>query len=118
LSLLTGGAIGSPVAAPPQQDGPARPSGEIENMKRQLGEVRQTEIELLSMFSEMRGPLCRVLGYTELILDAAYGEVPESVRFALQHIARNGVYATELINKVFDRSNLRRYGRFSAMLTE
>jgi hypothetical protein len=110
LSLLTGGTVGSPVAAPTQQEDPARPRIEIEEMKRQLNELRQQRIELLSVIINMRPPLRGVRGYTKWMLDDIYGDIPNGVRFALENVRHNGIYATGLINGVFDPSKIQQYG--------
>jgi signal transduction histidine kinase len=101
LSLFAGGTIGSPLAAPAQQEEAARLRNEIEETRRQLAETRQQKMQLLCAISEMRAPLFCMLGYTELMLDAGYGEVPESVRFALDRVRRIGIDANGLINAAF-----------------
>jgi len=50
--------------------------------------------------------LPRVLGYTELILDSIYGDVPEKARGVLDRIQRNGRHLLGLINEVLDLSKI------------
>jgi signal transduction histidine kinase len=99
LSLFTGGTIGPPLVAPAPHEEAERLCDEIEDIRQQLAEARQHKMRLLSTISEMRAPLCGMLGYTELMLDAVYGEVPERVRFALERVRHIGINAN--INAVF-----------------
>jgi signal transduction histidine kinase len=51
---------------------------EIREKSRQLAEASQHKSQFLANMShELRAPLNAVLGYTELILDSVYGEMPE-----------------------------------------
>jgi signal transduction histidine kinase len=58
------------------------------------------------MSHELRTPLNAVLGYTELILDSVYGEMPEKARNVLDRIQRNGRHLLGLINDVLDLSKI------------
>jgi signal transduction histidine kinase len=58
------------------------------------------------MSHELRTPLNAVLGYTELILDSIYGEVPEKARATLERIQSNGRHLLGLINDVLDLSKI------------
>src|SRR5215468_6907447 len=53
-----------------------------------------------------RTPLNAILGYTELILDGIYGEVPEKIRTTLQRVDTNGRHLLALINDVLDLSKI------------
>jgi signal transduction histidine kinase len=58
------------------------------------------------MSHELRTPLNAVLGYTELILDSVYGEMPEKARSVLDRVQRNGRHLLGLINDVLDLSKI------------
>jgi signal transduction histidine kinase len=61
---------------------------------------------LANMSHELRTPLNAIIGYTELILDSTYGEVPERVRGTLQRVERSGRMLLALINEVLDLSKI------------
>src|SRR5213082_1141566 len=58
------------------------------------------------MSHELRTPLNAILGYTELILDSIYGEMPEKARSVLDRVQRNGRHLLGLINDVLDLSKI------------
>ena len=58
------------------------------------------------MSHELRTPLNAILGYTELILDSVYGDMPEKARGVLDRIQRNGRHLLGLINDVLDLSKI------------
>ena len=61
---------------------------------------------LANMSHELRTPLNAVIGYTELILDGTYGDVPERVRGTLSRVERSGRSLLGLINEVLDLSKI------------
>ncbi|MDJ0828536.1 MAG: PAS domain-containing sensor histidine kinase, partial [Desulfobacterales bacterium] len=61
---------------------------------------------LANMSHELRTPLNAILGYTELILDNIYGEVPEKIREVLERLDKNGRHLLSLINDVLDLSKI------------
>ena len=61
---------------------------------------------LASMSHELRTPLNAILGYTELIIDNIYGEVPEKIEDVLQRVGRSGRHLLGLINDVLDISKM------------
>lgn len=61
---------------------------------------------LAGMSHELRTPLNAILGYTELILDRIYGEVPERIGDVLERVKRNGRHLLGLINDVLDLSKI------------
>jgi Signal transduction histidine kinase len=69
------------------------------------------------MSHELRTPLNAVLGYTELILDSIYGEVPEKARTTLERIQSNGRHLLGLINDVLDLSKIEA-GQLTLSLTD
>jgi signal transduction histidine kinase len=54
----------------------------------------------------LRTPLNAILGYTELIQDNVYGEVPEKIREILDRVQSNGRHLLGLINDVLDLSKI------------
>ena len=65
----------------------ARLFSEIGQKSQQLEVASQHKSQFLANMShELRTPLNAVLGYTELILDSIYGEVPEKARTTLERI--------------------------------
>src|SRR2546426_1180314 len=58
------------------------------------------------MSHELRTPLNAILGFTELILDELYGEVPAALREPLTDIQTNGRPLLRLINDVLDLSKI------------
>ncbi|WP_171052682.1 sensor histidine kinase [Ruegeria sediminis] len=61
---------------------------------------------LANMSHEFRTPMNSVLGYTELIRDGIYGEVPETIAEPLDRIDANGRALLDLINDVLDISKI------------
>ena len=80
---------------------------EIQNKSRQLAEASQHKSQFLANMShELRTPLNAILGYTELILDSIYGDMPEKARAVLDRVQRNGRHLLSLINEVLDLSKI------------
>ena len=80
---------------------------EIQDKSRQLAEASQHKSQFLANMShELRTPLNAILGYTELILDSVYGELPEKARSVLDRVQRNGRHLLGLINDVLDLSKI------------
>jgi signal transduction histidine kinase len=81
---------------------------------REIGEKgQQLEIAskhksqfLANMSHELRTPLNAILGYTELIIDEIYGEVPEPIRDVLERVQQGGRHLLDLINDVLDISKM------------
>jgi signal transduction histidine kinase len=85
----------------------ARLFHEIEDKSRQLEEASRHKSQFLANMShELRTPLNAILGYTELILDSIYGEMPEKARVVLERVQRNGRHLLGLINDVLDLSKI------------
>ncbi|CAB5083240.1 Adenylate cyclase (EC [Olavius algarvensis associated proteobacterium Delta 3] len=61
---------------------------------------------LANMSHELRTPLNAILGYTELIVDRIYGDVPEKIQEVLERVDENGRHLLRLINDVLDLSKI------------
>lgn len=61
---------------------------------------------LANMSHELRTPMNAILGYTELILDDVYGDVPDKLRDIVSRVAQNGHHLLRLINDVLDLSKI------------
>jgi signal transduction histidine kinase len=85
----------------------ARLFSEIDEKSRQLEVASQHKSQFLANMShELRTPLNAILGYTELVLDSIYGEVPDKARATLERIQANGKHLLGLINDVLDLSKI------------
>jgi GAF domain-containing protein len=85
----------------------ARLFREVEDKGRQLAVASQHKSQFLANMShELRTPLNAVLGYTELILDETFGEVPEPIRDSLERARNSGQHLLGLINDVLDLSKI------------
>jgi signal transduction histidine kinase len=85
----------------------ARLFWEIEEKGQQLEIASKHKSQFLANMShELRTPLNAILGYTELILDEIYGEVPESLRDVLERVQQSGRHLLDLINDVLDISKM------------
>jgi signal transduction histidine kinase len=85
----------------------ARLFQEIEAKSQELAVASQHKSQFLANMShELRTPLNAILGYTELILDAIYGDVPTKMRGVLERVQSNGKHLLGLINDVLDLSKI------------
>jgi signal transduction histidine kinase len=58
------------------------------------------------MSHELRTPLNAILGYSELILDSVYGDMPQPMHEVLERVQSNGKHLLGLINDVLDLSKI------------
>src|SRR5262249_47974291 len=80
---------------------------ELEVKSRQLEVASQHKSQFLANMShELRTPLNAVLGYTELMQDGLYGELPSKSKEVLQRVQANGRHLLGLINDVLDLSKI------------
>jgi len=80
---------------------------EIEEKGRELEIANKHKSQFLANMShELRTPLNAILGYTELIIDNIYGDVPEKIREVLERLEKNGRHLLGLINDVLDLSKI------------
>ena len=85
----------------------ARLFNEIQVKGHELEVASQHKSQFLANMShELRTPLNAILGYTELILDNIYGDVPERMRSVLERVQSNGKHLLGLINDVLDLSKI------------
>ena len=99
----------------------------IENVRLfQELQARTRELEIASrhksqflanMSHELRTPLNAILGYTELIVDNIYGEVPPKIREVLGRVQNSGRHLLGLINDVLDLSKIEA-GQFALSATD
>ena len=61
---------------------------------------------LANMSHELRTPLNAILGYTELIVDRIYGDVPDKIGEVLTRVQDSGRHLLGLINDVLDLSKI------------
>jgi GAF domain-containing protein/anti-sigma regulatory factor (Ser/Thr protein kinase) len=85
----------------------ARLFRELEEKSKQLAVASRHKSQFLANMShELRTPLNAILGYTELIQDQIYGEVPAKIREVMQRVDRSGRHLLGLINDVLDLSKI------------
>ena len=85
----------------------ARLFTEIEEKGRQLAVASQHKSQFLANMShELRTPLNAIIGYTEMMSDGLYGDVPEKAQGVLERVQSNGRHLLGLINDVLDLSKI------------
>jgi signal transduction histidine kinase len=85
----------------------ARLFREIEERGHQLEIASKHKSQFLANMShELRTPLNAILGYTELIIDAIYGPVPQKICEVLERVQQSGRHLLGLINAVLDLSKI------------
>src|SRR6516164_8560408 len=96
----------------------ARLFHEIEEKGRELEIASRHKSQFLANMShELRTPLNAILGYTELVLDNIYGEIPEKIRGVLDRVQSNGRHLLGLINDVLDLAKIEA-GQLTLSLTD
>jgi signal transduction histidine kinase len=85
----------------------ARLFRDIEEKGRQLEVASKHKSQFLANMShELRTPLNAILGYTKLITNNIYGEVPGKIRDVLERVEQSGHHLLSLINDVLDVSKI------------
>ncbi len=80
---------------------------EIQEKSRQLEVASQHKSQFLANMShELRTPLNAILGYTEMMVDGLYGDVPAKAQTVLERVQANGKHLLGLINDVLDLSKI------------
>jgi len=80
---------------------------QIEEKGRELQMASQHKSQFLANMShELRTPLNAILGYTELIIDKVYGDIPAKALATLDRVQANGKHLLGLINDVLDLSKI------------
>jgi signal transduction histidine kinase len=80
---------------------------ELQEANRSLEIASQHKSQFLANMShELRTPLNAILGYTELIVDGIYGEVPAKIKETLERVQQSSRHLLGLINDVLDLSKI------------
>ncbi len=85
----------------------ARMFSEIEEKGREIEIASRHKSQFLANMShELRTPLNSVLGFTEMLVDGLYGELPEKAKTTLGRVQANGKHLLGLINDVLDLAKI------------
>ena len=80
---------------------------DLKNKQAQLEIASRHKSQFLANMShELRTPLNAILGYTQLIMNKIYGEVPDKIKEPLSRIDVSGRHLLDLINDVLDLSKI------------
>ena len=93
-------------------------SQQLRALNAELEQASKAKSDFLaSMSHELRTPLNAVLGFTEMILDDVYGEIPPQLREPVADIRTCGTQLLRLINDVLDLAKIEA-GRMELALGE
>jgi signal transduction histidine kinase len=85
----------------------ARLFSELHEKSLQLAiESRHKSQFVANMSHELRTPLNAILGYTELVLDGIYGDIPPRMNGVMERVQVNGRHLLGLINDVLDLAKM------------
>ena len=95
-----------------------RAAAELGRLNLQLAQTSKEKSDFLANMShELRTPMNAILGFTEMVLDGLYGDVPAELKEPLADIQVNGRHLLRLINDVLDLSKIEA-GRMELALGE
>lgn len=78
-----------------------------EHQAQQLAEANRLRVEILSSAShDLRAPLNSIIGYSDLLTEAAYGRLTEAQLEVVGYIASNAQSLLQLVNTVIDHARL------------
>ena len=93
-------------------------AAQLRTLNETLAEASRAKSEFLANMShELRTPMNAILGFTELMHDGTYGELPEALVEPVVDIQTNGRHLLRLINDVLDLSKIEA-GRMELVLGE
>ena len=88
-------------------DSQRQAAAKLVDLNEQLSRASQAKSEFLANMShELRTPMNAILGFSEMMIDGIYGEVPDVLKEPLTDIQVNGRNLLRLINDVLDLSKI------------
>ena len=93
-------------------------ANELSRLNTRLEQASRAKSEFLANMShELRTPLNAILGFTEMMVDGLYGELPDELKEPLTDVRINGKHLLRLINEVLDLAKIEA-GRMELALRE